>query len=353
MANGVDGNTHFLNQYMDKLEREEYKGLTPTEAEEKEEFTGEEMFDLLSSHGFSYAERIYERYIEEFPKGGFEIGLDIARKYNKKRETVPALAYIKGLTSKFYDSVGYWLDTKWLAQQGSESGILDNVLEFISDIVYEEEVISVEDYVTTLTIGYELAECVEKMDAREEQKVNGLLRAKRKDVALKGLQEAGLTKEFVINRSPEEVNTKLLMNLKRVGNHKKRLQVSNELAEEGLKTMGLLPKTGKSDRVTAQNYATIYGMYKKPTTNALFPKVVNLFGEELNHREDTNPSLRVDKKVCLDEKLFIIITKNSWVVIGGTVTVFMDRGEGLRKVYSKPLNSVRVKDVKKLVSVMN
>ena len=348
MSNEVDGNEYFLNKYLD----EQAKHEDEEEVNEKEEFTGEEMYNLLGDNGFYASMESLHEANEEYLHGGFGGAIDVANSYLNKKEVYSPSKYLKELTTVFYKGTHNWFDTKWLALEGDEGTILEKVVEFLGDIVYESDSVFPEDYVEMYMLGNELLEEYQKLDPETRKHANSMLFNQRKEVAKWGLKSAGLTEQYVLNSTPEDVSNRLLANTREVGRIKKRLQLNYKQYVNGMEVLGLTTTELDKNKVDARNYANIYKLYKRPTTSKEFLKVAVKMNSLLTLRSAKDENFKHNGKEAKDAGLVMYKAGSSWVVIGSRLTVFYPGKEGSKMLYNKPLNEVRVKDMEQIAKTI-
>lgn len=353
MDKNVDGNEYFLNRYMSRLEKEEGTLDSTRDDLEVEEWSGDSLLDELEGLGFSEGLKKLSVLNSEHPQAGFDVGKGIAFINVTKKVGMDELRYISELASTFYGNLGYWYDTKWLATRGSEDEILYNALSFLKDVIADEPVVDVEDFVDVCMVGEELNQLVSELPREQMLKANILLGSVRKESAIKGLTNSQLTESSVLKTSPNMVSKVLLANTRMVGRSKKKLQVNNRTYASGIKVLGLAEYYPDEKQMHASNYAGVYGIYKKPSKSQRFSPIAMKFIELLTERGARDKTFDYKWYTFDKEMLVIAYMEGFWVVIGTHVSVFKDEESKSTLVFKKSVNEIPYKDLQKIVSMGN
>ena len=352
MAREVDGNLYFLEKYLREQELAEY--TFDGEKSDREDFSGEELVDLVDTLGYKGTANLFLEQAIEYPYGGFEEAAKVAIRKGKNQELLGDEKYIIQLSGNFYKEVNYWFDAKWLALDGEEGDILERIAEFLADIVYTTPEVAPEDVVDSIVTVNELIDKLYSLSDADRKVAYQYLKRDRLNALKDGLLKAGITKDYVYNNTPTAVANKILSNTKHVGRNRPRLQVSEELYLRGLDTLGI-PKTagegiGYEDEA-GQVYANVIQAFRQPTNSKAFQEVIGRVSKELNNRLEKGEDVRFLSIFYKDAGLFIISTKKAFLIVDTNVTLFQRLNPDKPSVvFRKSVHDIRVKDLKQLVS---
>ena len=348
----VDGNLYFLGRYMEEqdLAYDEFDG----EQSDREEFSGEELYDLVDSSGYKETAELFLEKALEYPNAGFEDASKNAIRRVRNKDLLESVRYVVQVGESYYKTIKHWLDTKWLALDGDEESIIERVQEFLADIIYNTNVVMPEDFVESIVTGNELLNSLYELNEKDTKVAEQYLRRSRLGALRKGLEQSGLSKEVVFNSNPVEVSNKLLTNTKMEGRNRPRLQVDNDLFVSGLKTLGIPETAGGgigNEGEAGQLYANVTQAFRQPTNSKAFQEVIGRVSKELNNRLEKGEDVRFLSKFYKDAGLFIISTKKAFLIVDTNVTLFQrldPKKQGI--VFRKSVHDVRVKDIKGVVS---
>lgn len=352
MAREVDGNLHFLDNYLREQELAEH--TFDGEQSDREEFSGEELVDLVDTLGYKGTANLFLEQALEYPSGGFEEAAKVAIRRGKNQEYLGDVKYVTQLSDNFYKVVKYWFDTKWLALDGEEDDILERITEFLTDIVYSTPVVAPEDFVDSIVTVNELIDKLYSLSDADRKVAYQYLKRDRLKALKEGLLKEGITKDYVYNNTPIAVANKILSNTKYVGRNKPRLQVSEELFLRGLATLGI-PETagggiGNEDEA-GRLYANVISAFRQPTNSKAFQEVIGRVSKELNSRLEKGEDVRFLSKFYKDAGLFIISTEKAFLTIDTHVTLHQRLNPDKPSVvFRKSVHDIRVKDLKGVVS---
>lgn len=352
MAREVDGNLHFLENYLRGQELSE--GNYGGGQSDREEFSGEELVDLVDTLGYKETAILFLEKSLEYPNAGFEEAAKIAIRRGKNQELLGAEKYVIQLSGNFYKVVKYWFDAKWLALDGEEDDILERITEFLTDIVYSTPVVTPEDFVDSIVTVNELIDKLYSLSDADRKVAFQYLKRYRLKALKDGLLKAGITKDYVYNNTPIAVANKILSNTKYEGRNRPRLQVSEELFLRGLDTLGI-PETagggiGNEDEA-GQVYANVIQAFRQPTNSKAFQEVIGRVSKELNNRLEKGEDVRFLSKFYKDAGLFIISTEKAFLIVDTNVTLHQRLNPDKPSVvFRKSVHDTLVKDLKQLVS---
>lgn len=352
MAREVDGNLYFLEKYLKEQELAEY--TFDGEQSDREEFSGEELYDLVDTLGYKETANLFLEQALEYPSGGFEEAAKVAIRKGKNQELLGDEKYVIQLSGNFYKVVKYWFDAKWLALDGEEDDILERIAEFLADIVYSTPVVAPEDFVDSIVTVNELIDKLYSLSDADRKVAYQYLKRDRLKALKEGLLKEGITKDYVYNNTPISVANKILSNTKYVGRNRPRLQVSEELFLRGLDTLGI-PETagggiGNEDEA-GQVYANVIQAFRQPTNSKAFQEVIGRVSKELNSRLEKGEDVRFLSKFYKDAGLFIISTEKAFLIVDTNVTLHQRFDANKPSVvFRKSVHDVRVKDIKGVVS---
>lgn len=314
---------------------------------QKEEFSGKELYDLLGGANVENAIVELSKLADRFPKSGFDSAiktLDIYRKY--KNKSTPE-KYVEGVAEMVYIILDNWFDTKWLITGiEDESLVIRRVTEIITDMICRYRRLAPEDFVITYTLLYELEDYISGLSTKEKDVGYKVARGQRLKSAKKGLEQAGITKGFVSTNSPTTVYKKVTENSKPEGGVYDRLQVIDEVAEDIQDALWI--DTAIEEDVT-RVYVDVYRLYNPPTTSKNFMPTIHRLNKFIKERKEQDEGFQIEGTVFREEQLVVYRTNNNWVVLGGKLRVFEESGEVSKKVFSKALYELRVKDIEKVV----
>ena len=313
----------------------------------EKKFSGQELYDLLGGSNVENAIVELSKLADRFPDSGFVFAkdsLDIYRKY--KNKTTPE-KYVEGVAEMVYIILDNWFDTKWLITGiEDESLVIRRVTEIITDMICRHSWLAPEDFVITYTLLYELEDYISGLSTKEKKVGYKVARGQRLKSAKKGLEQAGITREYVLNNSPTTVYKKVTENSKPEGGLYDRLQVIDEVAEDIQDALWI--DTAIEEDVT-RVYVDVYRLYNPPTASKNFLPTIQRIADEIEERKKRDKNFNIEGKVYKEDRLVIYQTDNSWVVLGGKLRVFLRDNKGNYKlVFSKPLYELRVKDIKKI-----
>lgn len=352
MAREVDGNLYFLDKYLKEQELAEY--TFDGEQSDREEFSGEELIDLVDTLGYKATANLFLEQALEYPSGGFEEAAKVAIRRGKNQELLGDDKYVIQLSGNFYKVVKYWFDTKWLALDGEEGDILERIAQFLSDIVYSTPVVAPEDFVDSIVTVNELIDKLYSLSDADRKVAYQYLKRDRLKALKDGLLKEGITKDYVYNNTPIAIANKILSNTKYEGRNQPRLQVSEELFLKGLDTLGI-PKTagggiGNEDEA-GQVYANVIQAFRQPTNSKTFHNTVKRINKEINERLEKGYSIRFISKYYKDAGLVIYSTEKVFLTVDTNVTLYQRLNQDQPSVvYRKSVHDIRVKDLKQLVS---
>ena len=317
-----------------------------------EEFSGQELVDLLVDADVESAIVELSKLADRFPDSGFKLAKEKLDKYRQYKNKVTPVRYIDKLAGDLYKNLQYWFDTKWLVTRvDNESLVIDRVIEVITNLIYGEDVVAPEDFVDTYTLAFELNEFASGLSFKEMDEAYGVARIKRLESAKKGLEQSGITRGYVLINSPTTVYKKVTANTKLVGRINGGLQVIDTVAKDIQDTLWI--DTAIEEDVT-RVYVDVYRLYNPPTASKNFLPTLQRIADKIEERKKRDKNFNIEGKVYKEDRLVIYQTDNSWIVLGGNLRVFL-RGnkDNYKLVFSMPLYELRVKDLENIFHTIN
>ena len=315
---------------------------------QKEEFSGQELYELLGGANVENAIVELSKLADRFPKAGFDSAIKTLDEYRQYKNRATPVRYIGMISEDLYRNLQFWFDTKWLITRiDNESLVVDRVIEVITNLICGKDVLAPEDFVYTYTLAFELNEYASGLSVQELNEAYEVARIWRLKTAKKGLEQAGITKGFVSINSPTTVYKKVTANTKLVGRINRGLQVIDEVAEDIQDALWI--DTAIEEDVT-RVYVDVYRLYNPPTTSKNFMPTIHRLNKFIKERQEQDEGFQIEGTVFREEQLVVYRTNNNWVVLGGKLSVFKESGEVSKKVFSKALYELRVKDIEKVVS---
>lgn len=317
----------------------------------KEEFSGEELVDLLVDADVESAIVELSKLSDRFPDAGFDLAKEKLDKYSQYKNRVTPLKYVEKVAGDLYHNIQYWFDTKWLVTRiDDESLVIDRVTEVLTNLIYGEQSLAPEDFVDSYTLAYELNEFASGLSFKEMDEAYGVARIKRLESAKKGLEQSGITRGYVLINSPTTVYKKVTANTKLVGRVNRGLQVIDTVAQDIQDVLWI--DTAIEEDVT-RVYVDVYRLYNPPTASKNFLPTLQRIADKIEERKKRDKNFNIEGKVYKEDRLVIYQTDNSWVVLGGNLRVFL-RGnkDNYKLVFSMPLYELRVKDIDNIFHII-
>lgn len=313
----------------------------------EKEFSGQELYDLLGGANVENAIVELSKLADRFPDSGFAFAkdnLDIYRKY--KNKSTPE-KYVEGVAEMVYIILDSWFDTKWLITGiEDESLVIRRITEIITDMICRHNWLAPEDFVIPYTLLYELEDYISGLSTKEKKVGYKVARGQRLKSAKKGLEQAGITREYVLNNSPTTVYKKVTANSKPEGGVYDRLQVIDEVAEDIQDALWI--DTAIEEDVT-RVYVDVYRLYNLPTASKNFLPTFQRISGLIEKRKHVDKQFKISGHIYKEERLVIYQTDNSWIVLGGALRVFLkDTNDTYKMVFNKPLYEVRVRDLENI-----
>lgn len=350
MVHDADGNLHYLNQHLEQLDKDEQDQIEGG-GNTIEEITGEELYDLIGGDDFSDILTELEINKRAYPNLDFDEALHLVQRYLEHKEKVSRDEYVMFLSKKVFEGLEHWLDTKWLAINSSPDEFLERLAEGISDIVYEEESLSVVDFIESETLLRELLHCYGELSANEQEHARHSIKLAWVSTTIAGLSGAGITRKYVSVHSPTDVAQKFIENNKKTSRGRS-LQLSDERVGRLHQTLGITSTNRITDEEACNIYATIVRFYHgREGASKKFQQIVTRLNKEINKELASGKDLKFHFKHYDNLQLVIYTTKDFYVVVNTHVTLFT-RGDKAEVVYRKSTHEVLVSHIQHIVKAL-
>lgn len=353
MARDVDGNLHFLNNYLDGLDATEDGDYES----DKVEFSGEELYDLLGELSLHEALEAYTKLDSVYPEAGFYGGIEIVNKIKGRLgKGTPDYKKATHLAEIYYDNVKFWFDTKWLTYVGDEVELTESVNSVLADLIHDSDILAPEELVETVIVGNTLIDYLINDNEKE-----GLISKKVVEgVRLKGVKErlnkVGITDKTVFKLRPERVIELVQENDKLVGRQHNRLQVDNQTADGIKKTVKFTtenPNQKGNELEWLPTYANIYRLFNTVSSSSKHKQFLDRFHLEVSNKNESDPNLHVKGNNYPQAGIIVYYTEEAFIIIDTRVRVFNRQEElGTKNVFNKSVHDVRVKDIKTIVGIL-